>query len=68
MGNNNGTLSYVTSGKAACSANLAKYWRITINNQLSFKTHINNLESKIAGLLVKLQNKAFIFPIILYSL
>ena len=48
MHNNNDTLSYVLNGETVCSSNSAKYLGITIDNQLSFKTHISNLESKIA--------------------
>ena len=54
MRNNNDTLSYVLNGK---TSNSAKYLGITIDNQLSFKTHISNLESKIArsvGVIAKL--------------
>ena len=46
MRNNNDTLSYVLNGETVFSSNPAKYLEITIDNQLSFKTH---LESKIAG-------------------
>ena len=48
MRNNNDALSYVLNGETVCSSNFAKYLKITIDNQLLFKTHINNLESKIA--------------------
>ena len=57
MRNNNDNLSYVLNGETACSSNSAKYLGITIDNQLSFKTHISNLESKIArsvGVIAKL--------------
>ena len=57
MRNNNDVLSYVLNGETVCSSNSVKYLRITIDNQLSFKTHINNLESKIArsvGVITKL--------------
>ena len=45
MRNNNDTQSYVLNGETVCSSNSAKYLGITIDNQLSFKTHISNLES-----------------------
>ena len=57
MRNNNDTLSYVLNGETVCSSNSAKYLGITIDKQLSFKTHISNLESKIArsvGVIAKL--------------
>ena len=57
MRNSNDTLSYVLNGETVCSSNSAKYLGITIDNQLSFKSHISNLESKIArsvGVIVKL--------------
>ena len=59
MRNNNDTLSYVLNGETVCSSNSAKYLGITINNQLSFKTYVSNLESKIAwsvGVIAKLRN------------
>ena len=55
--NNTDTLSYVLNGETVCSSDFAKYLGIIIENQLSFKTHINNLESKIArsvGVIAKL--------------
>ena len=57
MRNNNATLSYVLNGKTVRSSNSEKYLGTTIDNQLSFKTRINNLESKIArsvGVIAKL--------------
>ena len=57
MRNNNDALSYVVNGETVCSSNFTKYLGITIDNQLLFKTHINNLESKIArsvGVIAKL--------------
>ena len=57
MRNNIDTLSYVFNGETVCSSDSAKYLGITIDNQLSFKTHISNLESKIArsvGVIAKL--------------
>ena len=59
MRNNNDTLSYVLNGETVCSSNSAKYLGIIINNQLSFKTYVSNLESKIArsvGVIAKLRN------------
>ena len=48
MRSNTLSYSYVLNGQTICSSNSAKYLGITIDNQLSFKTHTNNLESKIA--------------------
>ena len=48
MRNNTDTLSEVLRKETVCSPNSAKYLGLTINNQLLFKTHINNLENKIA--------------------
>ena len=48
MFNNNDTLSYVLNGETVCFSNSTKYLRITIDNQLSFKTRIYNLESEVA--------------------
>ena len=59
MRSSNDTLSYVLSTKTVCSLNSVNYLGITVDNQLSFKTHINNLESKIArfvGVFAKLSN------------
>ena len=58
MRNNNDTLSYVLKGEAVCCLNFAKYLEINIDNQLSFITHINNLEINIArsvGVIAKLR-------------
>ena len=58
MRNNKDTPSYVLNGETVCSSNFTKYLAITMdNNQLSFETHINNLESKVAcsvGAILKL--------------
>ena len=43
--NNNDTLSHVLNGETVCSSNSSKYLIITIDNQLSFETHIDNLEN-----------------------
>ena len=56
MRNNNDTPSYVLNGETVWSSSSAKYLGITIDNRLSFKTHINNLESKIARSVGVLQN------------
>ena len=54
---NSGTTSYVLKGEAVCSSNSGKYLEITIDSRLSFKTYINNVESKISrsvGVIAKL--------------
>ena len=62
MRNNNNNLSYVLNGETACSSNSAKYLGITIDNQLSFKTHISNLESKIARSVCVIAKLSYFLP------